>query len=103
MTASLKRKNALFPIIDVETRWGSTYMMINRLLQLKGIIQDYAAAASELHASGSTWASMKIIAEVLELPYLVTVRLQSIELTPGTFLMEWCKLRKQLQTKGELF
>ena len=54
MTASLKRKNALLPIIDVETRWGSTYMMINRLLQLKGIIQDYAAAASELHASEST-------------------------------------------------
>lgn len=72
------------------------YMMINRLLQLKGIIQDYAASASELHASESTWTSMKSIVKVLELPYLVKVRLHSVELTPGTYLMEWCKLRKQL-------
>jgi Asp-tRNA(Asn)/Glu-tRNA(Gln) amidotransferase C subunit len=103
MMASLKRRNALLPIIDVETRWGSTYMMLSRLLQLKAIIQDYAAAASELHASDRTWTSMESIAEVLELPYQVTVRLQSVELTPGAFLMEWCKLRKQLQTKGELY
>lgn len=101
MTASLKKKKVLLPILDVETRWGSTFNMLKRLLQIKTIVQDYAAASTELHVAEGIWASFQGIVNVLEPPFAVTLRLQSSSLTPGTFLMEWVKLKKQLMVKGE--
>nr|XP_057906399.1 uncharacterized protein LOC131103824 [Doryrhamphus excisus] len=100
MVASLKKKGHLLPIIDVPTRWGSSYAMVNRLLELREVVQDYAAVAPDLHLSDEKWQRIQQLADVLKDPYIVTIRLQSSELTPGTFLKEWLKLRDGLEKKG---
>lgn len=102
MVSSLKKKGALLPIIDVETRWGSSYKMLRRILELKNYIEDYAAAAPELHIGEDMWTKVQKLADVLELPYAVTVRLQSSSLTAGTFMKEWVMLKKSLLEKGEV-
>lgn len=101
MLASLKKKGASLPVIDVETRWGSSYML-KRVIALKEYIDDYAAAAPELQIREGMWAEIRNLCDILELPYAVTIRLQSSSLTPDNFLKEWTVLRKSLVEKGEI-
>lgn len=100
MAASLKKKGLPLPILEVETRWGSTFNMLKRIHELKDVIQDYAAAAPELHISDAMWDESKKLLEVLEQPYAVTIRFQSATLTPGGFMKEWVMLRTHLDGKG---
>ena len=102
MLSSLKNKGQLLPVIDVETRWGSSFLMLKRLLSLKDVVQDYAAAAPELHMPETAWQQIQELANVLEQPYAVTVRVQSADLTAGTFFKEWCKLRELLEKGGAI-
>ena len=46
-------KNAKKPILDVDTRWGSTYDMIERALELKDIIQDLGSINKDLKLTGN--------------------------------------------------
>ena len=64
--------------------------------------EDYAAAAPELHIGEGMWAKVRNLTDVLELPYAVTVRLQSSSLTAGAFMKEWVMLRKSLLEKGNV-
>ena len=102
MLSSLKNKGQLLPMIDVETRWGSSFLMLKRLLALKVVVQDYAAASHELHMPERTWQQVQKLADILEQPYAVTVRLQSADLTAGTFFKEWCRLRELLEKEGAI-
>ena len=101
MAASLKKKGLPLPILEVETRWGSTFNMLKRIHVFKDVIQDYAAAAPELHITEAMWNEReKLLLGVLEEPYADTIRLQSATLTPGTFMKEWVKLRTHLDAQG---
>ena len=51
----VKRRAGLMSIMDIETRWGSTHKMLDRLFQLRPVVDDLGAASSELHLSESTW------------------------------------------------
>jgi len=46
MLATTKKKGGLLPIIDVETRWWSSFAMVNCLLTLKDLVIDYAFLAA---------------------------------------------------------
>lgn len=93
----LRRRGGLLPILDMATRWGSTYLMIKRLLQLKELVQDLAAASPELVLGEEDWEKLDALATTLQQPYDVTIRLQSANITPGSFLKEWSALKKFLQ------
>ena len=76
--------------------------MLQRLLTLKDVVQDYAAAATELHMPERTWQQVQQLADVLEQPYAVSIRLQSADLTAGVFFKEWCMLRELLEKGGAI-
>ena len=69
--AILKRKVKVGAIIiDQSTRWGSTYLMIERILQLKSILSDMANP--DLTMSDANWKQLENLKEILSYPFLVT-------------------------------
>ena len=75
-----KKKSA---IIDQATRWGSTYLMIQRLLALNDALLDLAH--SDFTLIGYQWNVVKQLEELLRHPFLTTKQMQSAHSTPGSF------------------
>ena len=71
--AILKRSVKIGAIIDQSTRWGSTYLMIERIFQLKFILSDMANP--DLRKSDAHWEQMENLKEILPYPFLVTKKL----------------------------
>jgi len=88
--AILKRKVYKGAILDQATRWGSTYLMIERLLELKDTLVDIAHP--DVSLPEVQWNEIKGLESILRHPFLFTKKLQAADLTPGTFYMEWKKL-----------
>ena len=95
----LEKRGKKRPILDMTTRWASTYLMIKRLLELRESIGELSLLSPELHISLAMWSSLDDIGSVLEMPYSVTVNLQAESLTPGAFLKEWCALKRILHKR----
>ncbi|KAM9771218.1 uncharacterized protein LOC133156228 [Syngnathus typhle] len=93
LLAVLRRRGGLLPVVDVPTRWGSTYLMTKRLLHLREHVQDLAAASPDLLLNESEWKKLETLATILKMPHDVTVKLQSASITPGSFLKEWSALK----------
>ena len=85
--AFLKRKLKKGAIIDQATRWGSTYLMIQRSLELKDALLDLAHP--DLTLTEYQWNEVKQLEELLRHPFLATKQMQSAHLTPGSFYKEW--------------
>ncbi|CAK8687693.1 unnamed protein product [Clavelina lepadiformis] len=85
--AILKRKTNKGAINDQATRWGSTYLMLERLLELKPVLVDIAHPNVSL--SDGQWNEVKQLEELLRHPFVTTKKLQASDLTPGSFFKEW--------------
>ncbi|KAF0307646.1 hypothetical protein FJT64_021052 [Amphibalanus amphitrite] len=48
------------------------------------------------------WNESKSLLEVLQQPYVVTIRFQSATVTPGAFMKEWVMLKSHLNAKGDV-
>ena len=96
--AILKRKIKKGAIIDQATRWGSTYLMIQRLLELKECLLDLAHP--DLTLTDCQWNEVKQLEELLRHPFLATKQMQSAHLTPGSFYKEWKTLIFKLSHVG---
>ena len=59
------------------TRWGSTYLMIKRLLELGESIEELSLLSAEFDISLAMWSSLEDICSVLEMPYSATINLQT--------------------------
>lgn len=68
--STLKRRAGKGVIIDQVTRWGSTYLMIQRLVELKPFLVDMAN--SQLMLLESQWEQVKELEELLQHPIAVT-------------------------------
>ena len=77
-------------ILDQTTRWGSTYLMLERLLELKPALASIAHP--EMQLTEDEWNDIKRMEELLQHPFYVTKRLQCADLTPGSFFKEWKEL-----------
>ena len=95
----LEKRGKKRPVLDMATRWGSTYLMIKRFLELRNSIEELGVVSPELHLSSTTWSSLEELLSVLEVPYAVTLKLQAENLTSGVFMKEWCSLKHTLHKK----
>ncbi|XP_073409851.1 uncharacterized protein [Dendrobates tinctorius] len=89
----LKRRAGKGAIVDQATRWGSTYLMIERLLELKPFLTDMA---------NPQWTQVAELKELLNHPFTVTKKLQAEDLTPGIFIREGKNLLFCLSQRGGL-
>ncbi|XP_076816197.1 uncharacterized protein LOC143462062 [Clavelina lepadiformis] len=92
--AILKRKTNKGAINDQATRWGSTYLMLERLLELKPVLVDIVSLFD------GQWNEVKQLEELLRHPFVTTKKLQASDLTPGSFFKEWKKLLFQFSHIG---
>ena len=83
----LKRKKNKRTIIDQATKWGSIYLMIQKLIELRITIQDLANP--QLTPTDLKWDEVKELFEMLKYPFLAPKQMQAANLTPGSFLKEW--------------
>ncbi|XP_073510784.1 uncharacterized protein [Phyllobates terribilis] len=96
----LKRRAGKGAIVDQATRWGSTYLMIERLLELKPFLIDMANPQVTLNEG--QWTQVAELKELLNHPFTVTKKLQAEDLTPGIFIREWKNLLFCLSQRGGL-
>ena len=87
--AILMRKANKGAILYQATRWGSTYLMLERLLELKPALIDIVHP--DVSLSDTPWNEVKQLEGLLRHPFLSTKQLQAGDLTPGTFFKEWKK------------
>ena len=104
----LEKRAKKRPVLDVVTRWGSTYLMIKHLLELREGIKELCVLAPELLILSTMWFSLEELQSVLEVPYILTVKLQAENITSGVFMKEWCSLkrtmcRKETKLAAEIF
>ena len=93
----LEKREMKRPVLDTSTRWGSTCLMIKRLLELQNSIEELGVLSPEFHLSTATWSSLNELLSIPEGPYAVTLKLQAIDLTSGVFMKEWCSLKHTLR------
>ena len=66
----LKRRVGKGAVINQATRWGSTYLIIQPLLEIKGSLIDMAH--SDIFITENQWKQVEELEALLRLPYLVT-------------------------------
>ena len=55
-------------IIDVTTRWGSTFAMLKRLLELRSTIEHEDLGDREINLSTNNWRKIQELIDVLAIP-----------------------------------
>ena len=91
----LKRRANKGMLIDMPTRWRSTFLMLQRLADLKCFVQDLGSHQSYL--TESEWAEVKMTVEVLQIPQAATIYFQKQDLTPGECLLHWREVMFKLE------
>ncbi|CAI6355747.1 unnamed protein product [Macrosiphum euphorbiae] len=85
--AWLKREGLKQAILDIETRWNSTFNMLSRLIELK----PFCITNEQIILSSNDWNSVEKIITALEPAKIATVQMQSNSLTPGDVYGIWLK------------
>ena len=91
----LKRPANKGMLIDMPTRWRSTFLMLRRLADLKSFVQDLGSHESYL--TESEWAELKMMVEVLKIPHAATIYFQKQHLTPGECPLYWREVMFKLE------
>ena len=97
--AFLENRERKRSVLDRATCWGSTFLMIQRLFELRNSIEELGVLSSDLHISATMWSILPELFGVLEMPYSVTVKIQAESLTSDGFMKEWCSLKCTLSKK----
>ena len=87
-------------ILDQKTRWNSTYVMIERLLDLKAFCQEKAPLFKGLRISEQRWGKLKEMCNVLKPVAELTSRLQHEQLDVTQFVAFWKKAMFAVEMQG---
>jgi hypothetical protein len=99
----MRREVKLSAVLDQDTRWGSTFMMVDRILQLKRAIVELAGFGNKsLDMTNIQWQQTEELRDMLEMSFRVTKKMQLEDLTPGYFYRKWTGLVLQLENNGGL-
>ena len=81
-------------VLDMDTRWGSIYMMVDRLIEVKSTVQELAAIGNKnLFLTNAQWEQAEELRDILQKAFEVTKKLQFDDITPGYFYKKWSGLR----------
>jgi hypothetical protein len=80
---TIRAQRAPCPILDTETRWQSTFDMLERLLELRNFCESMQSNDAKLHLSDPEWLSIDSLVEILRPAKICTVSLQAQQLTAG--------------------
>jgi len=100
----MKKRAKKVAILDVETRWGSSFMMLDRTVELRPIIDEYADCGrnNELKLSEYQWKEASQLRDLLRKGFEVTKKLQYSTCTPGYFYRKWTGLLAYYENQGSL-
>ena len=93
-----QREKHTLPILDCETRWGTTFLMLQSLINGKEFLIYLALTNEALLLSDSDWSSIEEMAAALKPMHQLTKVLQYKSLTAGQLLGEWVKTRLVLSS-----
>ena len=89
----IKKRTGKVLFVDVETRWGSTFMMIERLLELRPIVQECEGLGNkEMKLLPIQWEELGRLKNLLGKGFEVTKKLQFSDCSPGYFYRKWSGL-----------
>lgn len=91
------------PILDIATRWNSSYNMLNRLLELKEFCKEIEESNADVKLSDSVWDGIKLLCEALEPFNDSTIKIQNQQLTLGDFYGEWIRCRSRVSSINSSF
>lgn len=89
------------PILDVPTRWNSSYLMLKKVFELKQFCEEHLDAGHQL--TPSEWAYIQNIGDVLSPVYKTTLTLQKEQLLLGDFYKVWLEQKLAIKAiNGEM-
>jgi len=81
-------------VLDMDTRWGSIYLMVDRLIEVKSSVQELAGIGNKnLFLTNAQWEQAEELRDILQKAFEVTKKLQFDNITPGYFYKKWSGLR----------
>jgi hypothetical protein len=99
----MKRENKVGAVLDMETRWGSTFLMIDRMLRQRNTIDELGLVGNrKLQLTKSQWQQIQELRDMLYKCFLVTKKMQLEDLTPGYFFRKWTGLVLVVEDHGGL-
>jgi len=103
LSEKLKKSGGKVAVLDQETRWGSTYLMVDRVLDSKTFINDSLDIFKQgLQLTAPQWRQAQELRDMLKKSFTVTKKMQLDDLTPGYFYRKWSGLRLLMEDHGGL-
>lgn len=95
-----KRKK--LPFLDGETRWGSSYLMVECLYQQQGCINDLLAQDLQKLYNANYWKRVEQFVTAAKPLFILTKRIQEEALTCGTFFLYWKECCLELEDANDM-
>lgn len=93
-----------FPILDVITRWSSTFKMLERLCDIKSfVIENEQLLFGDLGLSSNEWNDLSQIIESLKIVNDLMMQIQAENIFPSVFYKKWLKCKFILTGKSNEF
>lgn len=80
-----KQSNVPYPRLDVETRWGSTYIMLQGLYDNESFFKSLGSTYNELDISFDHWIFLKKYVQALKPIYITTLKFQEEQMHSAAF------------------
>lgn len=96
---TLKELNKyLFPILDMVTRWGSTYKMLERILDLKVFVINHLSIEDKkiFDLTNNDWAEIEKLRTCLQPLFDLSIILQSEDLISPIFFRKWLLFKSKI-------
>lgn len=82
----LKETTKKVALIDMETRWGSTYLIIDRLVEMHTFLEDMADVGNNnLKLTKAEWDQAVHLRDLLKKAFIMTKSLKFADCSPGYF------------------
>lgn len=90
-------------LLDMETRWGSIFTMVERVIELRPTIEEIADCGNQkLSLTAHQWEQAVELRDLLQKAFEVTKKVQYADCSPGYFYRKWSGLRLYYENNGSI-